>query len=228
MRCRPHNCSKKNGIKTTFHKWDENHLSCKRDFCPCQNSNSSGLSLYPPQCLGFGIKLLQRKKKLFQISLDKNKNIFISISPMVVLYIGQFSLRWWWVGKELNILTFVMNSQMINPRKGLKKCKVIAKSCTYGIQAYSIPFYSETGKGLPSEGFRSSVFSRILAQPKVSRVRITKKKKLTLLQQTPTPGSAAKRRKKKNLPIRKFFLQLFILLMQNMPSRYYGTLKKAR
>lgn len=50
-------------IKATFHNLDENHLSCKRDCCPCQNSNSSGWSLYPPQCLGFGIILLQNKNK---------------------------------------------------------------------------------------------------------------------------------------------------------------------
>ena len=87
MRCRPHNCSKKNGIKTTFHKWDENHLSCKRDFCPCQNSNSSGLSLYPPQCLGFGIKLLQRKKKIISnFSRQKQEYLYFNFSHGSFIY----------------------------------------------------------------------------------------------------------------------------------------------
>ena len=45
----------------TYHKRGSNHLSCKRDFCPCQNSKSCGVSLYPPQFLGLGIKLLQAK-----------------------------------------------------------------------------------------------------------------------------------------------------------------------
>lgn len=39
------------------------NLSCKRDGCPCQNSKRSGLSLYPPQYLGFGIKLLHKEKR---------------------------------------------------------------------------------------------------------------------------------------------------------------------
>lgn len=34
------------------------NLLCKRDGYPCQNSKRSGRSLYPLQCLGFGIKLL--------------------------------------------------------------------------------------------------------------------------------------------------------------------------
>lgn len=39
------------------------YLSCKRDCCPCQNSKRCGLSLYPPQYIGFGIKLLHIKER---------------------------------------------------------------------------------------------------------------------------------------------------------------------
>lgn len=58
--------------QATCHKRGNNpHLSCKRDCCPCQNSKSSGVSLYPPQFLGLGIKLLQAgKTRLFPAPLE--------------------------------------------------------------------------------------------------------------------------------------------------------------
>lgn len=66
-------------LQLSIEKRNKNHLSCKRDVCPCQNSKSSGLSLYPPQNSGFGIKLLSKHKKF-------TKDLKANFSPGVISF----------------------------------------------------------------------------------------------------------------------------------------------
>lgn len=69
----------------------KNYLRCTCDSSPCQNSKHSGMSLYPPQCLGLGIILLKiaemkylknihgcRGQKTFRIhhTIDNSKNYY--------------------------------------------------------------------------------------------------------------------------------------------------------
>lgn len=79
-------------LQVSTEKRNRNHLSCKRDVCPCQNSKSSGLSLYPPQYSGFGIKLLSKHKKF-------TKDLKANFSPGVI----SFSLSFFFFLKGIGL-----------------------------------------------------------------------------------------------------------------------------